>query len=127
MYGERGTVPCCRVYAIQVADTVLVNQQGTSPEVLTRFSASDWNAVCYEVKSEAEEDDSEVSGDVSGSDIDDMDSNPKRCLLPKLSWLALFENYAPLAMESAELNTERCRYVHRYSLREYLILSHVQC
>jgi hypothetical protein len=76
----------CRTYAIQIADTVLVNREGTQPEVLTRFSASDWNAVSYELKSEAEDESNLVEPDeLSGSDID-MDSHPKRHVFPAAQW-----------------------------------------
>ena len=68
---------CRRVYAVQVADSVLVSEGGAAPEVLTRFSASDWNAVSYEIKSEAEEEGSEGS-DLEASDVEEMLRDPKR-------------------------------------------------
>ena len=66
---------------MQVADSVLVNEAGTAPELLTRFSASDWASVSYEIKSEAE-DSEEGSGDFDeASDIEEAD--PKRkCVTP---------------------------------------------
>lgn len=67
-----------RVYAVQVADSVLVAAGGGAPEVLTRFSAADWNAVSYEVKSEAEGSGSEGS-DMEASDVEEMLRDPKRC------------------------------------------------
>ena len=73
---------------MQLADSVLVNPEGSPPEVLTRFSPSGWSDASYEIKDEADDvemadDDSEGEFEELPDDSDDDDgkgrSGRRRC------------------------------------------------
>ena len=63
----------CRVYAIQVADSVLVKPEGQEAELLTRFAQADWEQISYEIQDEEEEEEEEAADD---SEMDVSDDEP---------------------------------------------------
>lgn len=67
----------CRVYAVQIADSVLVNKAGTAPESLTRFSLSEWADASYEIKDEDDEEEAIIDVD---SDVDEDGGGNTRCV-----------------------------------------------
>jgi Xaa-Pro aminopeptidase len=61
-----------KVYSVQVADTIVVVEQGAN-EVVTRWSNAGWDAVSYVIKDE--EDEAEEHGS-----LDELDESPRRCV-----------------------------------------------
>jgi hypothetical protein len=76
----RLSVVLCRVYAVQLADSVLVNKAGTAPETLTRFSPSEWADASYEIKDEEDEEEEEAVIDIDGDVDEDGGGSNTRCV-----------------------------------------------